>query len=675
MSAVLSIAVIAVAALNVGVIRAWFAEDLPVDFRLPIAAAVDQRPGETVYVVDAAASRVVVGVDEELVGTTRRVELTTRSVAGEIAVAEDGSARVAEIVVGVDQFRSDNALRDKMLHHEFLESHSHRLVRLRDIVITLPQAATTRSATGATVEASLEVKGVEHPTTWSVDAEIDGDSLIATATTMVTMSELGVGPISKAGLVRTSNEMDVVVELVATKGHVPPTGLVDHDIVVTNDEGATADAPSFRDDVLPILEANCASCHTPGELGATMWPLAVARNAAEVADGLALVTASGYMPPWPASEVGVELMHPRRLSDDDIATIAQWAEAGGPLDVDPMTPIEPPRQAEGPTPRADVRVGMPEPYKGTPEQRDDYRCFILDPQITEPTFMTGYVFEPDQLGTVHHAVVTRARAEQVPDLQAQDEADDGPGWGCLAGMGFGLGDRVGGWVPGQGPVKLSDGDGFDLQPGDVLVAQMHYHYNPGVPADQSAMTLELTPGPGITPVRSSTLIGPVELPCTEAMHGPLCDRSASIDDVVERFGPGAQRIANGLHVMCGSTVEGQVATFDGRFGATTCDFRVTASGQLTGFLAHMHEIGSSYRMTHNPGTPSETVLLDIPVWNFDWQLGYTPVEEVRLVAGDILRVTCRWDRELRHEVVPRYIVFAEGTEDEMCYTALTVRPG
>ncbi len=91
-------------------------------------------------------------------------------------------------------------------------------------------------------------------------------------------------------------------------------------------------------------------------------------------------------------------------------------------------------------------------------------------------------------------------------------------------------------------------------------------------------------------------------------------------------------------------------------------------------LGHMHEIGSSYRMTLHPDTEREQVLLDIPVWNFAWQLAYAPVEELRLERGDVIRVTCTWDRGQRHDEVPAWIVFAEGTQDEMCYTSLTVRP-
>ena len=276
---------------------------------------------------------------------------------------------------------------------------------------------------------------------------------------------------------------------------------------------------------------------------------------------------------------------------------------------------------------------------------------------------------------MHHSIVTRVRAADVGAAQGKDRADDGPGWSCLAGMGFSTGDRIAGWVPGQRPVVFADGEGYDLQPGDVLVAQIHYHYNAATPPDRSGMTLQLDPAtPDMTALQSRTLIAPVELPCPAGTDGPLCDRDAAVADVAERFGPGAPVIANGLHVGCDSTPESIAATFDGQVGTTTCDFTGRQSGELIGMLGHLHEIGSSYRLTLHPDTEDEQVLLDIPVWDFAWQLSYSPVDEVRLERGDTIRVTCQWDRRQRHEDEPAWIVFAEGTEDEMCFSTLTIRP-
>ena len=89
---------------------------------------------------------------------------------------------------------------------------------------------------------------------------------------------------------------------------------------------------------------------------------------------------------------------------------------------------------------------------------------------------------------------------------------------------------------------------------------------------------------------------------------------------------------------------------------------------------HMHEIGAEYRMTLNKGTPEEQVLLDIPVWNFAWQLNYQPVDPIPVTRDDKITVECSWDRSLRFDPEPRYIFFADGTEDEMCFSTITIIP-
>ena len=80
---------------------------------------------------------------------------------------------------------------------------------------------------------------------------------------------------------------------------------------------------------------------------------------------------------------------------------------------------------------------------------------------------------------MHHAIVTRVRSgvqrQRRPKRATRpNRVRDGR---APVGMGVSDGDRVAGWVPGQRPATFPDGDGFDFQPGDVLVAQIHYHYD------------------------------------------------------------------------------------------------------------------------------------------------------------------------------------------------------
>ena len=111
------------------------------------------------------------------------------------------------------------------------------------------------------------------------------------------------------------------------------------------------------------------------------------------------------MPPWPASKKGVPLAHPNILTKDQIASISDWAKAGGKLDVPASTVLKPGKTVQATMPRVDEKLLIPAPYTGQDDEENDYRCFVLDPKITQPTFLTGYGFVADQVEELHHAQV------------------------------------------------------------------------------------------------------------------------------------------------------------------------------------------------------------------------------------------------------------------------------
>jgi hypothetical protein len=86
----------------------------------------------------------------------------------------------------------------------------------------------------------------------------------------------------------------------------------------------------------------------------------------------------------------------------------------------------------------------------------------------------------------------------------------------------------------------------------------------------------------------------------------------------------------------------------------------------------MHLLGRSIKIELNPGTPGASVLLDIPQYNFDDQAIRPLATPVKLKKGDVVRVTCTHDAQLRkmlpqlRQLPPRYVVWGDGTADEMC---------
>jgi hypothetical protein len=207
--------------------------------------------------------------------------------------------------------------------------------------------------------------------------------------------------------------------------------------------------------------------------------------------------------------------------------------------------------------------------------------------------------------------------------------------------------------------------------------QVHYNLLNSRSPDRSRALLTVAPASaGLTPLRTVLMPGPVELACASGERGRLCDRNEALVELGRKYGSGAAFAPAGLLILC----RGSAA--NPKPGATsTCDRRISSPTTIYIAAGHMHLLGASIRLELNPGTPRARVLLDIPRWDFHWQNAYTLKRPVRAEPGDVVRVTCRHDVHKRmhgeHGVpgTPRYVLWGEGTTDEMCLGLLQVTRG
>jgi Copper type II ascorbate-dependent monooxygenase, C-terminal domain len=320
-----------------------------------------------------------------------------------------------------------------------------------------------------------------------------------------------------------------------------------------------------------------------------------------------------------------------------------------------------------------VTLAMPQPYTPTAPHggTDEYRCFLVDPKLTSMAYLTGSQFLPQNTAIVHHAIFFRVDPADAAKARGVDAASSGEGWTCFGDAGIG-GDAgwVAHWAPGANETLLSPGVGYPMPPGSLLVMQVHYNLlaTGGKPGgtDQSSIRLRLTDGTKkLDPLETATLPAPVELPCAAGESGPLCDRTAAVADVTRRFGDDV-----------GSTEAELVQTCDhgAPVAGTTqhCDHPVRQAGTIYAVAGHMHLLGRSIKIELNPGTPDARTLLDIPVYNFDDQAIHPLNAPLAVKPGNTLRVTCTHDAGLRkllpqlRTLPPRYVVWGDGTSDEMC---------
>ncbi|MFI7703028.1 monooxygenase [Nonomuraea sp. NPDC049480] len=314
-----------------------------------------------------------------------------------------------------------------------------------------------------------------------------------------------------------------------------------------------------------------------------------------------------------------------------------------------------------------VNLTMAEPYTPGPPNggTDDYRCFLVDPKLAKSMFLTGAQFQPQNVDLVHHAIFFRLGPQQAAQARKLDADSPGQGWTCFSDSGIDEASWVAHWAPGTNETLLDPKYGYELPAGGRLVMQVHYNLlgvdgKPGT--DRSGIRLRLTEQP-LTPLLTAQFPGPVELPCTPKESGPLCDRDAAVKDVGKRFGKDVQESSTELAEFCGPVKPGPTQH---------CDLPVQGPAVVHATAGHMHLLGRSIKMELNPGTPKARTILDVPNYNFDDQSLRVLPAPVQVKKGDVVRVTCTHDAGLRaqlpqlRKLPPRYVVWGDGTSDEMC---------
>ncbi len=403
--------------------------------------------------------------------------------------------------------------------------------------------------------------------------------------------------------------------------------------------GAGGDTPTWHGAVAPIVMDRCAGCHGPGGIAA------FALDTPEAwADWGAIAVASmqaGRMPPWlPAQGCG-EFAHPLHLEPAQVGVIEAWLKAGRPLgDASKATPL-PEKKKLVPT----HTLAMPQPYTPPPTTLDDYRCFLLDFKVDEELYVRGTQVLPGATSLVHHVLVYALEGDMLSKAEAADAKDSVPGYTCFgspqpsgSGGGGGIGGFSGGfpnqiaaWVPGISPRVLPPELALRLRKGSRIVMQVHYNLASGkTETDTSSIQLVIDTKPPERVLVTRPLI-------IEALNIP-----AGQDNVVHER----------LYRYYG---KGEV--------------------QVHSVSPHMHLLGSEFRSEVVRKDGSKECVVDIPEWDFAWQMGYGRPKDKPIVLkdGDGMTIRCVYDNTEAHQPIvggrkltPRNVKWGEGTTDEMC---------
>jgi hypothetical protein len=319
------------------------------------------------------------------------------------------------------------------------------------------------------------------------------------------------------------------------------------------------------------------------------------------------------MPPWqPGEGCGQPFVDDLHLEQADIDTLVKWAATpveGNVADAPTSMPVL------GTLPHVDATVQMADAYTPSESLTDDYRCFIIDPQLAQTKFVTGYNILPGVTAEVHHVILYVAKRT---DAEAADAADPGPGWSCFGGAGVSTSGALGVWAPGSSAVRFPSGTGVPFDTKNVIAMQVHYNTRAGVrQPDQTRAQLMFA-----------------DRDVTSAVLLPI--------------------VADGFSIPPKSTGYSYTKSFTNTY----------VDMNIWGFLPHLHTRGKTIKLRTD-----DACLVTIPKWDFHWQRMYFRTTPSQLKVGQKFTLDCTWDNP-----DDKTVTWGESTTDEMCFAFVYATP-
>jgi Ca2+-binding EF-hand superfamily protein len=385
-------------------------------------------------------------------------------------------------------------------------------------------------------------------------------------------------------------------------------------------ESRAADV-TYHNRISRIVQRHCVECHREGGVGP--FALDTYDDLAAHARMVKQVVERRIMPPWFAVEpktdaktkpnaesnaVHTPWANDRSLAEAEKNDLLAWI-AGGKPEGDRRDAPQPLVFDKGwliGKPDAIFQFAKPVPIKATGVM--PYQNIIVETNLAEDKWVQAIEVQPGDRGVVHHVLVFVQGEEEADGDQVDDAAAERGGfWGI--------------YVPGNSTLAYPEGLAKRIPKGAKLKFQMHYTPNGNATTDQTRIGL----------------IWAKEPPKHEVRVAGIVNARISIP-------PGADNHRE------------------------EAALRIPMDATIMGFLPHLHLRGKAckYEVTRSDG--QTTTLLDIPRYDFNWQLLYRYFEPLTLKAGDTLRFTAWFDNSDKNPANPdpsKTVRWGSQTFDEM----------
>src|SRR5882757_7132329 len=414
---------------------------------------------------------------------------------------------------------------------------------------------------------------------------------------------------------------------------------------------AVAAEVTFTHDVAPILYQHCVACHHPNDIAP--MSLLTYREARPWAAAIKQAVVTGKMPPWKADPAHGKWSNDARLSDSEKNTLLAWI-AGSKLEGDPkdMPPL--------PDFRDGWKVGKPDVVVSIPERKleatgpDEYSYITVPTNFTEDKWVSAAELRPGNRRVVHHAHVFVVEPEQTDEKKkaadAADPAKEYSKWlqihqgtltfirpdapvindGCLQddnGVFPGnhqtdLGSLIASFLPGREADIYPEGTARLVKAGSKLNFQIHYSHATGkAETDTTGVALVFAKAPPKQVARRIDL----------SNHMFLLPAGSSDQEVTE------------CHTF-------------------------TKNMYITSLTPHMHLRGKSMSIAITYPDGRNETLLDVPHYDFNWQITYRAATPIFIPKGSRLKIDARFDNSTNNPVNPdptKTIRWGAASEVEM----------
>jgi hypothetical protein len=241
-------------------------------------------------------------------------------------------------------------------------------------------------------------------------------------------------------------------------------------------QATNASAPTFTKDIAPILQAKCQECHRPGQIAP--MSLLTYQDARPWARDIKKRVVQRTMPPWFIDKtVGIQhFQNDTSLTDDQIAMIAKWVDAGAPQGDPKDMPAARVWEDDGGWKLAKIFGRQPDlvlegpDYTVKANYQDQWDRPITDVGLTEPRWVRAVEMRPSNMDSrkVFHHILANLYQDETNAPQAQvpvAKEDILPGSGGLLME----------WAVGKNYDIYREGAGKLLMPGAKIRWEYHTH--------------------------------------------------------------------------------------------------------------------------------------------------------------------------------------------------------